>query len=45
MMLFSHYYFNDKAKHKFKLKKEQLTIAIPDDKKNEIDTIIEIILK
>ena len=38
-------FFNDKAKHKFKLKKEQLTIAIPDDKKNEIDTIIEIILK
>ena len=38
-------FFNDKNKHKFKLIKEQLTIAIPDDKKNKIDTIIEIVLK
>jgi alpha-L-fucosidase len=38
-------FFTDSKKHQFKLKKEQLTIVIPDHKKDQIDTIIEIILK
>lgn len=38
-------FFNDQDKHGFTLKNEQLTISIPDEKKNEIDTIIEILLK
>ena len=38
-------FFNDRSKHNYKLKKGQLIIEIPDNRKHEIDTILEIILK
>ena len=38
-------FLNDKEKHKFKLKNGRLTIPIPEDEKNEVDTILEIVLK
>ena len=38
-------FFKDKSKQKFKLKNEQLIITIPEDKKNEVATIIKVLLK
>lgn len=38
-------FFNDENTHGYDLKNEQLTIAIPANKKNDIDTIIKVLLK